>query len=223
MFDDRADAGKKLALELMAYAVRHPLVLAIPRGGAEVAYHVARRLDADLSLIIVGKLPFPAEPEAGFGAVAEDGTLFLQDSSVWQLPQAEVEMVRRAQEAEIVRRVERLRQGAPLPPLAGRTVILVDDGIATGSTVIAALQMCRKQGTAYLAVGAPVAGHEVLAQVRAWADAVHVLEVPPFFKAVAQVYRYWRDVGDDEVTALMNAWKAEREVRHGTGKSPSRC
>jgi putative phosphoribosyl transferase len=221
MFDDRADAGKKLALELMIYAARNPLILAIPRGGVEVAYHVARRLDADLSLIVVRKLPFPTEPESGFGAVAEDGTVFLQDMSVWQLPQAEFDRIRRAQESEIHRRIGRLRQGKPLPPVTGRTVILIDDGIAMGSTTIAALQMCRRQGAAYLAVGVPVAGHEALEQVRQWADSVHVLEVSAFFKAVAQVYRYWRDVEDDEVLALMNAWQAEREVRHGSCKSTS--
>ena len=129
MFEDRRDAGKQLAQELEAYRDEGVLVLAIPRGGVEVGYQVAKHLDADLSLLIVRKLPYPDQPEAGFGALAEDGsTVILRDATRW-LSEETINRVIDEQRREIERRLAVLRRGEPLPDLTGRTVILVDDGI----------------------------------------------------------------------------------------------
>lgn len=217
MFKDRRDAGRQLAQELDAYRDEDVLVLAIPRGGVEVGYQVAKQLDADLSLLIVRKLPYPDQPEAGFGAVAEDGsTVILRDATRW-LSDETVERVVDEQRQEIERRLAVLRRGKPLPDLDGRTVILVDDGIAMGSTMQAAIKCCRHENAGKIVVAVPVAGREVTERIGGerdgMADEIVVLEQPRFFRAVAQVYEHWYDVPDSEVTSLMERWRSEsREV-----------
>jgi predicted phosphoribosyltransferase len=130
MFKDRRDAGQELARELQHYKSEDVLVLAIPRGGVEVGYQVAKHLDADFSLLIARKLPYPDQPEAGFGALAEDGSSVVLERATRWVSDATVERVIDEQRQEIERRVAVLRKGEPLPELRGRTVILVDDGIA---------------------------------------------------------------------------------------------
>ena len=139
MFKNRKDAGEKLANALEKYRIENPLILAIPRGGVEVGLQVAKRLNADISLIIARKLPFPDNPEAGFGAVAENGsTFFIEDLHSW-FPEETIERIKSQQIDEIKRRVKALRGGTPLPEIKGKTVILIDDGIAMGSTMRAAI------------------------------------------------------------------------------------
>jgi len=215
MFKDRRDAGRKLARELEAYEDQDVVVLAIPRGGVEVGYQVAKYLDADLSLLIARKLPYPDQPEAGFGAVAEDGsTVILRDAARWVSDET-IETVVEEQRQEIERRVAVLRQGESLPDLEDRTVILVDDGIAMGSTMRAAIECCRHYGARKVVVAVPVAGREVTEKIGGerdgLADEVVVLEQPRFFRAVAQVYERWYDVPDSEVTAIMERWRGEHE------------
>jgi predicted phosphoribosyltransferase len=209
MFDDRKDAGEKLGRALHKYKNKGVLVLGIPRGGVLVAYQVAKCLHGDLSLIVSRKLPFPDNPEAGFGAVAEDGSTFLfEDAETW-LPQVTINRILREQQKEAERRVTVLRKGRPLPPIGGRTVILVDDGIAMGSTMRAAIQTCRNQKAGKIVVGAPVAGPDVAKEIARMVDELVVLEKPPFFRAVAQVYRYWYDVPDEEVIEILDRWEKE--------------
>lgn len=203
MFKDRRDAGIKLAHALAKYKNRGVLVLAIPRGGAEVAYQVAQLLGADLSLLISRKLPYPDNPEAGFGAVAEDGSTFLFDDATRRLRRETVERIIRTQIEEIGRRIKVLRKGRPLPDIAGRTVILVDDGLAMGSTMRAAVALCRKAEAEKIIVAVPVAGAEVAEELAKMADELVVLETPAFFYAVAQVYENWYDVPDEEVLEIM--------------------
>jgi len=220
MFEDRRDAGQQLAEALEGYRGEDVLVLAIPRGGVEVGYQVAKQLDADFSLLIVRKLPYPDQPEAGFGAVAEDGSaVILEQASRWVSDET-VKQVIENQRQEIERRVAVLRKGEPLPPLEGRTVILVDDGIAMGSTMQSAIMLCRRQGAAKVVVAVPVASRQIADQdwpdkVKAErtgvADEMVVLEQPKFFRAVAQVYDRWYDVPDSEVMALMMRWREEQE------------
>jgi len=220
MFEDRRDAGQQLAEALEGYRGEDVLVLAIPRGGVEVGYQVAKQLDADFSLLIVRKLPYPDQPEAGFGAVAEDGSaVILEQASRWVSDET-VKQVIENQRQEIERRVAVLRKGEPLPPLEGRTVILVDDGIAMGSTMQSAIMLCRRQGAAKVVVAVPVASRQIADQdwpdkVKAErtgvADEMVVLEQPKFFRAVAQVYDRWYDVPDSEVIALMMRWREEQE------------
>jgi putative phosphoribosyl transferase len=204
MFYDRKDAGKKLAEALEGYGDKQDLiVLAIPRGGVEVGYEVATHLGADFSLIVTRKLPFPHNPESGFGAIAEDGSTFLFDFAAGELQEETVEEIKKEQQEEIARRVQTLRKGKPLPGLEGKTVILVDDGLAMGSTMRASIKMCRKQKPEAVVVAVPVAGERVKEEMERLADDTVVLETPPNFRAVAQVYENWYDVTDTEVIAVM--------------------
>jgi putative phosphoribosyl transferase len=209
-FRDRAEAGKKLATELARFSDPDVLVLAIPRGGVEVGYQVADKLDAEFSIIIVRKLPFPDNTEAGFGAIAEQGGRYIHpEASRWLSPET-IERVIDEQRSEVSRRVRVLRQGEPLPEIAGCTVILVDDGIAMGSTMRAAIQLCREQGAGRIIVAAPVSSRQVAAELMALVDDVVILEQPPVFRAVAQVYENWYDVSDGEVLEILAQWREDQ-------------
>jgi predicted phosphoribosyltransferase len=172
---------------------------------------VAKALDADLDLLIVRKLPLPYNSEAGFGAIAEDGSTFIFDRAAHALPEATRKQIAERQQQEIQRRLNVLRQNRALSGIAGRTVILVDDGIAMGSTMRAAIKMCRRQAAKRLIVAVPVTGRRQKEEIGALVDDIVVLETPDNFRAVAQVYRQWRDVSDAEVLEIMKAWhKRER-------------
>ena len=209
MFDDRKDAGQRLGRALAKYQGKNVLVLAIPRGGVEVGYELARTLDADFSLVIVRKLPFPDNPEAGFGAIAEDGSTIIIERAIYGVPQDTLERIIEFQQEEIKRRVQVLRKGESLPDLKGRTVILVDDGIAMGSTMRAAIKLCKNQEAGRVVVAVPVTGESVAREIEALVDEIVVLEKPRFFRAVAQVYRNWYDVSDQEVFEIMKTWRSE--------------
>jgi putative phosphoribosyl transferase len=203
IFRDRKDAGEKLARELENYRDEDVLVLAIPRGGVEVGCEVAEHLHAPFSLLVTRKLPFPDNPEAGFGAIAEDGSAFvLRDAALW-LPQEQIDRIVKDQSEEILRRIQVLREGRPLPDMAGRTVILVDDGLAMGSTMRASIMLCKKRGAGKIVVAVPVAGREVAEDISKMADELVVLEIPMHFMAVAQVYMNWYDVSDAEVLEIL--------------------
>lgn len=203
MFDDRTDAGKQLGQALLKYKGSDTIVLAIPRGGVEVGCQVAKTLDAPLSLIIARKLPLPYNPEAGFGAVAEDGSTWLVPRMKGILPPDKVERIVNEQVAEIRRRRDILREGRDLPDIRGRTVILVDDGIAMGSTMRASIAYCRNRNAGKVIAAAPVTGIGTAMSLKEVADDVVILEMPPYFMAVAQVYRNWYDVPDEEVLQIM--------------------
>ncbi|WP_407355253.1 phosphoribosyltransferase [Methanolobus sp. WCC5] len=203
VFRDRSDAGERLARELLKYKGRNVLVLAIPRGGVEVGCKVAEYLQVPFSLMVTRKLPFPDNPEAGFGAVAEDGSVFIFRNAAMWLSQEQIDRIVSEQTAEVRRRIEVLRGGRPLPEIAGRTVILVDDGLAMGSTMRASIMLCRKKGASRIVVAVPVAGREVARDIGDMADEIVVLETPANFRAVAQVYMNWYDVSDAEVLRIM--------------------
>ena len=192
-----------MARALEKYRREDVLVLAIPRGGVEVAYEVAKYLGAEPALLVARKLPYPRNPEAGFGAVAEDGSTFIFEGAASRLDHERIEKIKKEQLREIIRRIDVLRKGKPLPEISGRTVILVDDGLAMGSTMRAAVMLCKNKNAAKVVVAVPVAGREVANEIAATVDELVVLEVPPFFRAVAQVYRNWYDVGDEEVLEIM--------------------
>lgn len=203
MFEDRKDAGEKLARALAKYKDEDVLILAIPKGGVEVAYEVAKYFGTSFSLLIARKLPFPRNAEAGFGAVAEDGSTFIFEKAEGWVPPNLIEKIKRAQIREIIRRIDVLRKGKPLPDMAGKTIILVDDGLAMGSTMRAAIMLCRNKGARQVVVAVPVAGREVAEEIAATVDDLVVLEIPPVFYAVAQAYRNWYDVPDEEVLRIM--------------------
>lgn len=203
MFDNRKDAGLKLARAVRRFSRSGGIVLAIPRGGVEVGYQVSRQLQWPFSVVIVRKLPFPENPESGFGAMAEDGSVFLQAGYADRIPDDIIERIRREQALEIQRRIRVLRQGRSLPPVAGKNVILVDDGIAMGSTMMAAVRLCRRQKAARIIAAAPVAGPSAMRLLATEADELVVVEHPLHFRAVADAYRHWYDVPDEEVLRFM--------------------
>lgn len=207
MFADRKDAGEKLGKALEKYKNQKVLVLAIPRGGVEVGYQVARNLKADFSLLISRKLPYPDNPEAGFGAITEDGSTFIIPEATIGLSAEEIDRIKHEQTQEIKRRIKNLRQEKPLAKISGRTVILVDDGLAMGSTMRAAIMLCQKKKAAKIIVAVPVSGKKVGQEIGQMVDELIVLEQPEFFQAVAQAYRNWYDVSDEEVIEIMKKVK----------------
>ena len=203
MFRDRRDAGRKLASVLVKYKNKNVLVLAIPRGGVEVGLEVARYLKADFDILVSRKLPIPYNPEAGFGAVAEDGSVYInKDSSLW-ISEDEMEIIKKEQIEEIKRRISVLRRGRPLKSIQGREVILIDDGLAMGSTMRVSIKLCRNQNAKKIIVAVPVSGIDTFNEMKKIGDEIYVLEIPYNFMAVAQVYLNWHDATDEEVIELM--------------------
>jgi len=211
VFKDRRDAGEKLARALEKYSDQNALVLAIPRGGVEVGYQVAKHLNATLSILVSRKLPFPDEPEAGFGAVAEDGSTFIFQGTAHWLSKKTVDKIIEQQKEEIQRRIVVLRKGAPLPEITDKVVILVDDGLAMGSTMRAAINLCKNKKAQKIIVAVPVSGEEVAKEVGELAHEIVVLSKPAFFRAVAQAYANWYDVSDEEVIETMEKWQREHK------------
>lgn len=213
MFKNRKDAGEKLARALEKYRAENPLILAIPRGGVEVGLQVAKKLGADFSLILARKLPFPDNPEAGFGAIAEDGSTYILGDAFYWLSEDTIETIKEQQITEIRRRIKALREGQPLPEIKGRIIILIDDGIAMGSTMRAAIGLCKNMKARKIVVAAPVAGREVAEEIRRRVDEIIVLETPPYFRAVAEAYENWYDVSDEEVLDLLRERIRQKNVK----------
>lgn len=213
MFKSRKDAGEKLALALEKYRAENPVILAIPRGGVEVGLQISKKLGADFSLVISRKLPFPDNPEAGFGAIAENGSTFILENADSWLARETIEQIKQEQIVEIERRINVLRGGKTLPDIAGRTVILIDDGIAMGSTMRAAIELCRNRKAGKVVVAVPVAGKEVADAIAKEADELVVLEIPVDFRAVAQAYENWYDVSDEEVLDLLRERIRAKEMK----------
>lgn len=214
MFRNRKDAGRQLAARLGAYRDQHPLVLALPRGGVPVAYEVALRLDAPLDVIVVRKLGAPGQPELGIGAVSDgDQPQSVLNEDVMEILHVSDEYLARevaAEVQEIRRRQERYRQGHTPEPIAGRSVIVVDDGIATGGSMRAALRGVRRAGAKQLILAVPVAPPETIESLRSEVDAVVCLQTPAFFQAVGQFYEDFGQTTDDEVVQLLDAARQRR-------------
>jgi putative phosphoribosyl transferase len=202
-FLDRVDAGQRLARALYHYRDAHPLVLALPRGGVVPGFEVAQALGAPLEVFVVRKLGLPQQPEVGVGAIAEDGTLWADEDAVDRIGERALGAVAAREWTETDRRVKRYRGGRPLPALRGRTVIVVDDGIATGGTARVAVRAVRALGPAVLVLAVPVAPAEVVAELRAEVDALVCLLAVRELQAVGFWYDDFREVSDAEVEALL--------------------
>ena len=200
IFADRVEAGERLGEALRHLAGSDPVVLAIPRGGVIVAEAVARTLGASLDVVVPRKIGAPGNPELAIGAVAP-GIRVLDTRMVRGLGVSDEYLDREiaAQEAEIERRQAAYRQGRPPQPVEGRTAIVVDDGVATGSTAVAALRWARKQGAARVLLAVPVAPPQSLDRLRAEVDELVVLETPRPFFAVGEWYRDFGQTSDREV------------------------
>jgi predicted phosphoribosyltransferase len=215
MFRDRADAGRQLAQQLQGRVFREPLVLAIPRGGVVVGAALAEGLGADLDVVLARKLRAPEEPELAIGAMAEGGQVYLHPEAedALLLHEAYLGEERQRRLAEIAWLRERLRGSRPPAPVAGRSVIITDDGIATGSTMIAALQAARVQGPAELLVAVPVADPEALLAVRHWCDDALALVRPESLLAIGQFYDDFTQVDEAQAADLLRSFAVARE-RH---------
>ena len=202
MFQDRADAARQLAAALQAYRGQHPLVLAIPRGAVPMAKAVAVALQGDFDVVLVRKLRLPFQPEVAMGSVDESGWTYLAPYAASVGAEAIATEKRRQMDTIRQRRAQYTPLRAPINP-TGRTVIVVDDGLATGATMIAALHGLRQQHPARLVCAVPVSSPEALEKIRPLADEVVCLQVPLDFQAVGQFYRNFPQVDDGEVIALM--------------------
>ena len=205
LFSDRADAGRQLAARLAHLQANAPVVLGLPRGGVPVAFEVAQQLHAPLDVVVVRKLGTPYYREVAMGALGEGGVVVVNDDVVRHadVSDAAFSAVKDEEQAELDRRVQRLRQGGARVPLAGRTVIVVDDGIATGATARAACQVVRAAGAARVILAVPVGAADTMAALRAVADEIVCLQTPESFFAVGQWYADFTPVGDDDVVQLL--------------------
>ncbi len=224
-FKNRAEAGKLLADQLSG-RVSGPdaLVLALPRGGVPVAFAVAMALDAELDILVVRKLGMPGHEEFAMGAIGSGGVRVLQPGvpGLMGVTVQQVEAVAARETAEIARRERCYRGERPAPALAGRTVVLVDDGIATGSTMKAAVQIVRQQHPARVVLAVPVAPPDALQEFAPLVDEVVCLEAPLRFRAVGQWYRDFDQTSDEEVQDLLAmAWRrgTASPIHNSTGRT----
>ena len=209
-FKDRVDAGRRLADRLRHLRGEDVVVLGLPRGGVPVAAEVARALDAPLDVIVVRKLGLPSQPELAMGAVGEGGTLVVNERVVRRahVGEAEFAEVESRERAEVQRRALRLRGTRSPLSLAGRTALVVDDGIATGSTMRAACGVARAQGATRVVPAAPVCSPDTARALRAEVDELVCLETPRSFLAVGRYYTDFRPISDDEAAAALR-WSAD--------------
>jgi len=218
MFRDRQDAGETLAQRLREFAGRPDVVvLALPRGGVPVGYVVARELGVPLDVFVVRKLGTPGQPELAMGAIASGGVRVLNRDVVDSLaiPEWAIEQVTRQEEEELQRRDRQYRGNRPPLQVRGKSVILVDDGLATGSTMRAAAAALRKAGAASIVVAVPVASRSTCDQLRQEGNLVVCATNPEPFFAVGQWYKDFDQTGDEEVRELL-----DRAVATGGGHSP---
>lgn len=216
-FTNRFDAGQRLVTALAGYAGRPDvLVLALPRGGVPVAFEVARALDAPLDIFVVRKLGVPGHEEFAMGAIATGGVGLIDDAVVRQLgiTEREIEAVTRTEQRELERRERQYRGDRPPPDIAGRTVILVDDGLATGASMRVAVAALRREHPARIVVAVPIAPPETCEALRQEADAVVCALSPDPFDAVGLWYDDFEQTTDDEVRALLE------RARHDFAPAP---
>ena len=209
-FRDRSHAGRVLARKLEHYRGRADLlVLALPRGGVAVAAVVANALGAQLDVLVVRKLGFPGHEEYAIGAIASGGVEVLNPDTRGSLAADRIEAVIARERIELARRERLYRGDRPMPELRGRTVIVVDDGLATGSTMRAAVIAVRRQQPARICIAVPVGARQTCELLRGDADEIICAEIPNPFHAVGLAYVDFHQIGDDEVHALLEAAQPE--------------
>jgi len=216
-FKDRTQAGKLLARELREYTGRaDAVVLALPRGGVPVAFAIAQRLGIELDILLVRKLGLPGHEEYAMGAVGGGGVRVLQPGvpGLMGVSAEQVEAVTQRELAELQRRERAYRGAREALALSGRTAILVDDGVATGSTMLAAIRVARGLGPDELVLAVPVAPPQTLAVLEREVDRLVCLSAPPLFRSVGQWYDAFDQTGDEEVQDLLaDAWHARTAER----------
>ncbi len=213
MFTDRMDAGEKLAGKLLHYEGQSPMVIAIPRGGVEIGFAVARKLHAPLDVVIVRKLGAPHNMEFGVGAIAEDDVGYIDRNMIehLQISQSALRLVEAREYRELIRRKQFYRNGESLPLLTNKTVILVDDGLATGASARAALLSIKKHHPKKIIFAVPVCSEDTASAIRLLVDAFVCLEHTEQFEAVGRYYRDFHQMNDEEVMKLLQKSK-EKQV-----------
>ncbi len=205
-FHDRRDAGRKLG-QILADNVlkRTPLVLGLPRGGVPVAYEVAALLGAKLDVFLVRKLGLPGQEEVAMGAIASGGGIVLNDDLIrrWGLSQEDIDSVLHKEKTELERREVRYRNNRPFPDIRGETVLLVDDGLATGASMLVALRTLQEHDPFEIIVAVPVGSEDICRSLNEEADKVVCLQSPSNFRAVGEWYQNFSQTTDDEVVKLL--------------------
>lgn len=206
-YTDRKEAGEALASGLEKYAGERPVVVGLPRGGVVVAAEIARRLKTDLDVIIAGKLRAPANPELAIGAITEDGLVYLNEMAISWLRVKEdyLSLEKETRLGAIKERLRLYRKVKKKVPLSGRTVIVVDDGLATGSTMISAIQAAKASGAKKIIAAVPGGPGDTVDKIRAMKEVDEVIcpMIPSVFFAVSQIYMDFRQVEDDEVIEIL--------------------
>ncbi len=213
IFENRYDAGRQLAVPLEEYKGQSVIVLDIPNGGVPIALEVALALEADLDLVISRKIPLPLTPEAGFGAVADDGTFILNEKMVKKAGLSSHQINYQINQVRVDIRQRSLLYRKDKPPAAvrDRTVIIIDDGLASGFTMLVTVEAVRRRQPKEIIVAVPAASAAALEKLEKVADKVVTLAKgtrPRFY--IADFYRYWRDLGDDEVVRCLKEWRMRR-------------
>lgn len=203
------DAGKKLAKLLKKIADQESVVLAIPRGGVIVGYEISKKLKIPLDIIIVRKLGFPTQPELGIGAIAEKETIFLDKKIINRLgiSKNDINEIRENEEKELIRRILAYRKGRSLPNLKNKTVILVDDGLATGVSAIAAIRAIKKAKPKKIVFAVPVASFDSSETIKNEVDYFFSLAFPRDLKAIGLYYDNFEQVSDEEVLSILSKSK----------------
>jgi putative phosphoribosyl transferase len=225
LFRDRQDAGHQLATALKRYRdAKDAIVLALPRGGVVLGYEISTRLHLQLDVLVTRKLGTPGCQELAMGALAESGYRQLNSDVIREfgITQREIEDESQRQQREIDRRIQRYRNGGPLPAIIGRTVILVDDGIATGATFYASLEALRSLRPNRLVAAVPVAPPSVPAELRAKVHEVVILATPGIFFGIGQFYMDFKQVEDEEVVWYLEQAEAALHGDPGTARSAAR-
>ncbi len=206
VFKDRREAGRRLAEKLMRYKGSNTMVMAIPAGGVPVAAEIAKALQLPAELLIVRKIQLPDNPEAGFGAVGPDGKMILNEPWVAQLHLAEYEIIAQKQKTidNIKKRDQIFRKGRPYPDLKGKTVILVDDGMASGYTMLAAIGFTRSLDPSKVIIAVPTASNKTIDLLLPQIEELVCLNVRRgYYFAVADAYENWYDLDDEEVLSII--------------------
>lgn len=219
LFRDRADAGRQLAVRLERYRDEEPLVLALPRGGVPVGFEISRALGAPLDVFVSRKLGAPGQPELGIGAVAQGGTRILNERLVRRLgiPEDYLERITRREEDEVERRLRLLRGGQPVPEVGGRTAILVDDGLATGVTALAAIEALKMKDPRRIVLAVPVCAAPTAEMMRFEVDDLVSLQIPEDLYAIGFWYENFEQVPDETVIELL---ERARRVVEGPDSQP---
>lgn len=206
MFRNRTDAGEQLGKRLAEDGIDADIVLGIPRGALPVARSVADALDAPLDIVVASKLGAPGNPELAIGAVASDGSLWLNDDLVDRIRASEdfIKGEREVEAENAHEKAEQYREGGRLPDLRDKRVVVVDDGVATGATAIACLRQVREAGAAHVVLAVPVGSPESIDELEAEADDIVALETPRDFRAVGQYYQDFGQVSDEEAMAYLD-------------------